>query len=45
MPDNFPQPFADNSYPRDQQQARPLFGSQMNHSLPETNKMMNAPNG
>ena len=44
LPDNFTQPFADNNYPSDQQQARPLFGSQMNHSFPETNKMMNAPN-
>ena len=44
MPDNFPQPFANNNYPRDQQQVRPLFASQLNHSFPETNKMMNAPN-
>ena len=45
MPDNFTQTFADNHYPRDQQQSRHLFGSQMDHSFPETNKMMNAPNG
>ena len=45
MPDNFTQPFADNIYPHDQQQARYLFGSQMDDSFPETNKMMNAPNG
>ena len=45
MPDNSTQPFADNHYPRDQQQSRHLFGSQMDHSFPEKNKMMNAPNG
>ena len=45
MPDNFTQTFADNHYPRDQQQSRHLLGSQMDHSFPETNKIMNAPNG
>ena len=45
MPDNFTQPFADNNYPRDQQEARHLFGSQMDHAFPKTNKMMNALNG
>ena len=45
MPDNFIQPFADNNYPRDQQQTRHLFGSQMDDSFPETNKMMTAPSG
>ena len=45
MPDNFTQTFADNHYPRDQQQSRHLLGSQLDHSFPETNKMMNAPNG
>ena len=45
MLDNFTQLFADNIYPRDQQQARHLFGSQMDDSFLETNKMMNAPNG
>ena len=44
MPDNFTQPFADTIYPRDQQQARHFFSSQMDDSFPETNKMMNAPN-
>ena len=45
MLDNFTQPFADNHYPRDQQQSRHLLGSQMDHSFPETSKMTNAPNG
>ena len=45
MPDNFIQPFADNYYPRAQQQTRHLLGSQIDHSFPETNKMMNASNG
>ena len=45
MPDNFTQTLADNHYPRDQQQSRHLLISQMDHSFPETNKMMNAPNG
>ena len=45
LPDNFTQPFANNHYPRDQQQSRHLFGSQMDHSFPETNIIMNAPNG
>ena len=39
------QHFAGNHYPCDQQQSRHLFGSQMDHSFPETNKMMNAPTG
>ena len=45
MLDSFTQPFADSNYPRDQQHSRHLFGSQMDQSFPETNKMMNAPNG
>ena len=45
MPEDFTQPFADNIYPRDQQQKRHLFGCQMDDSFPETNNMMNAPIG
>ena len=45
MPDIFTQPFTGNHYPRDQQQSRHLFGSQMDHSFPGESKMMKAPNG
>ena len=44
LPDNFTHSFADNHYSCDQEQSHYLFGSQMDHSFPETNKMMNAPN-